>query len=112
MNNFMCIFSFFPDNNECNANAGLGPCISPATCYNNVGSFRCQCPSGYRLNGDGVTCDSKCARLKILRPDALHRFVEKNVIYKKYKHGPFTFLARKLLNTFKKAKENTFPINN
>ncbi len=25
-------------------------------CYNNIGSFSCDCKSGYQLNSDGVTC--------------------------------------------------------
>ena len=50
------LLHFNLDINECTQNGGLGSCISPATCQNEVGSFRCECPSGYRLNANGLTC--------------------------------------------------------
>ena len=41
------------DVNECIVNS---PCHTDATCSDNVGSFDCECNSGYQ--GDGLTCTS------------------------------------------------------
>ena len=40
------------DINECDAN----PCDSMAKCTNSIGSFTCECLSGF--TGDGQTCDN------------------------------------------------------
>ena len=29
------------------------------TCHNSVGSYACSCDSGYRLDGDGLTCNGR-----------------------------------------------------
>ncbi|KAN0027763.1 hypothetical protein ACTFIV_009587 [Dictyostelium citrinum] len=42
------------DINECLA--GTHQCISPATCSNTVGSYTCNCPTGYTKNSNGYSC--------------------------------------------------------
>ena len=43
------------DDDECTD--GTHNCSPPEeTCKNTVGSFTCECSSGYELNGDGTTC--------------------------------------------------------
>ena len=52
MNGF--VFVFYLDIDECIESHG---CHSDAVCTNSVGSYHCQCETGY--NGDGVNCQCK-----------------------------------------------------
>jgi len=45
----------YADINECATNSA--GCSAEAICTNTVGSFTCNCPSGY--TGDGFTCARK-----------------------------------------------------
>ena len=47
-------YFFYLDVNECN-NATLNNCDSNAECLNLVGSFQCQCKTGYL--GNGTSCE-------------------------------------------------------
>ena len=44
-----------PDIDECSE--GIYNCEQ--NCHNSVGSYACSCNSGYRLDGNGVTCRGK-----------------------------------------------------
>ncbi|XP_066302793.1 EGF-containing fibulin-like extracellular matrix protein 2 [Branchiostoma lanceolatum] len=47
------------DVNECNANAGQGPCdANNGICQNSPGSYRCWCNAGYQLATDGHSCEA------------------------------------------------------
>lgn len=46
---------FFLDADECSANASL----CDVTCVNTVGSYRCECGTGYQLSNDGSSCTGK-----------------------------------------------------
>ncbi len=43
------------DNNECTLNTDG----CQQLCVNTVGSFRCDCNSGYTLDSNGITCSGK-----------------------------------------------------
>lgn len=47
------VFDIYTDIRECDTNNGG----CEQTCINTIGSFRCECRSGYILNSDGQTCD-------------------------------------------------------
>ena len=50
----LCIIQYnILDINECNTNNG--GCDD--TCINTIGSYYCQCDTGYSLNSDGHTCN-------------------------------------------------------
>ena len=57
MNNTFLFFAY-PDIDECIENHG---CHFDAVCTNTLGSYRCQCKTGY--DGDGVNCQCKCSEL-------------------------------------------------
>ena len=44
----LIIHSLLTDEDECLANSGVGPCKNGATCTNTVGSYTCNCASGYK----------------------------------------------------------------
>ena len=46
-----------PDIDECEL--GMDNCDPIARCVNTIGSFRCECPSGY--SGDGIVCEGQAA---------------------------------------------------
>ena len=46
-----------PDIDECSE--GIYNCEQ--NCHNSIGSYACSCNSGYRLDGNGVTCSGKSA---------------------------------------------------
>lgn len=46
------------DVNEC-ANSDANSCQYHEHCVDNQGSYTCNCPSGYNLNTDGLTCSRK-----------------------------------------------------
>lgn len=50
----------FPDINECDQ---PGTCPKPGTCINTLGSFRCICPRGFKLDQSGRFCidQNECA---------------------------------------------------
>lgn len=49
--------SFFSiDLDECSV-PSINNCENLAACNNTLGSFICQCPSGYQLNLNGQSCD-------------------------------------------------------
>ena len=52
---FTCMGFLLLDNNECDK--GTHDC-SPTTqtCMNTIGSFTCECRSGYKLDVNGTTC--------------------------------------------------------
>lgn len=58
--------NFCLDMNECGDHMGM--CPPPGSCVNTVGSFRCMCPRGFKLDPTGSFCtdsdecgeDSKC----------------------------------------------------
>ena len=52
--NHTCAF-IYPDIHECND--GTDDCTQ--TCTNTIGSFTCECYSGYLLNTDGFTCNGE-----------------------------------------------------
>ena len=52
---------YIPDYNECVTQ----PCDSNADCTNTVGSYSCQCRSGY--TGDGNTCTGRFILQIIIR---------------------------------------------
>ena len=43
------------DINECETNNGR----CNQTCVNEIGSFHCECDTGYTLNADGLGCTGK-----------------------------------------------------
>ena len=49
---FLIVCLLITDNNECNTNNG--GCST--SCRNTVGSYYCQCNSGYQLQSNGRTC--------------------------------------------------------
>ena len=51
----------FPDINECAEETDR----CSQNCQNTVGSYTCSCNAGYRLDGDGFTCDDihECAEM-------------------------------------------------
>lgn len=59
---------FFLDINECSDDEGL--CPKPGVCVNTLGSFRCICPRGFKLDSSKSFCidadecldDSKCSQ--------------------------------------------------
>lgn len=53
------LYRIFTDVNECE----LKTAGCEETCENTVGGFRCSCPSGTRLSGDGVSCIGKSVDL-------------------------------------------------
>lgn len=56
----------FSDVNECAADVGL--CPTPGKCINTLGSYKCVCPRGFRVDSTGTYCtdqdecldDTKC----------------------------------------------------
>ena len=54
----MFLFSFFlkKENNECIL--GTNNCDISANCTNTIGSYTCECKTGY--SGNGFTCNSNC----------------------------------------------------
>ena len=48
-------WSLYLDTNECATNKG--GCNQ--TCVNEIGSFHCECDTGYTLNADGLGCTGK-----------------------------------------------------
>ena len=48
-------FSTYIDIDECQDPAQGGQCTQ--LCYNTPGSYYCDCNTGYRLAGDGITCE-------------------------------------------------------
>lgn len=63
INNFSFLFSI--DINECEQS---GICPKPGRCVNILGSYRCICPRGFKLDSSGTYCidtdecldDTKC----------------------------------------------------
>lgn len=49
----ICIF-LCSDDDECRRS--LPPCVPIAQCVNTPGSYRCECPAGYRLHQNGHNC--------------------------------------------------------
>ena len=47
-------FNLFAGKDHCSANNGKGNCSH--VCMNTLLSFKCQCPHGYQLGDDGLTC--------------------------------------------------------
>ena len=54
-------FVLIKDIDEC-ANMTLASLCSQR-CINNIGSYECQCNSGYELAGDKRTCNGKCYKI-------------------------------------------------
>ena len=52
-------YVFFTDIDECSVNNG--GCNQ--TCTNSIGSYQCSCSSGFTLNQDGHSCDSKSSTI-------------------------------------------------
>lgn len=54
------LYRSFPDINECDQS---GTCPKPGTCINTLGSFRCICPRGFKLDQSGRFCidQNECA---------------------------------------------------
>lgn len=52
---FACLFFTNVDINECEGN--VSPCDVNAQCYNNQGSYYCECNVGY--NGNGKVCNGE-----------------------------------------------------
>lgn len=52
----ICIFHC-SDEDECRRS--LPPCVPIAQCVNTPGSYRCECPAGYRLHQNGHNCQGK-----------------------------------------------------
>ena len=57
------VFCYFPDYDECTESTH--ECDSNADCTNTVGSYSCQCRSGY--TGDGNTCTGRFILQIIIR---------------------------------------------
>ena len=53
--NELCFSVFLPDVNECETENGR----CEASCQNTIGTYRCECPPGLRLQDNGRTCTGK-----------------------------------------------------
>ena len=51
-----------PDIDECNLWSERGGRLCVGVCTNTPGSYTCGCPDGYRMLGDGRTCQGKCSK--------------------------------------------------
>lgn len=60
LNLLIVLFIFISDINECEER---GCCPKPGTCMNTLGSFKCICPRGFKLDRTGKFCtdNNECA---------------------------------------------------
>ena len=54
---YVTVYLVFTDDDECANQGGGNNCHADAFCTNTVGSFTCECNTGY--SGNGVTCEGK-----------------------------------------------------
>ena len=57
---------FFSTLDESECENGKHNCTGSATCVNEIGFFRCTCPSGYQLDGTYASCVGKSLTSKTM----------------------------------------------
>lgn len=61
----ICSYAHFnADIDECEES--IDDCTGNALCVNEIGSFRCTCPTGYTLN-DSISCQGQLSSMHVLR---------------------------------------------